>query len=342
VRILLIADSHLGLDFPLRPRVQRRRRGPDFFANFALALKPAFEGDVDFVVHGGDLLFRSKVPDQIIEKAMAPFVELAKYGVPIYIVPSNHERSRIPLRLWSSHPNLHIFDRPRTFCFTKGDSRVALSGFPFQRRIREVFPGVLEKSGYQEVVADARLLCMHQTVEGAQVGPSDFTFRYGKDILQGSQIPEGFAAVLAGHIHRGQILTHSLDQRPFAAPVIYPGSIERTSFAERYEEKGYAIVNIDLKLPLSGVGVQVKFHPLPTRPMFMVDIEADGHTVDAIRAKIQECLQALDPESIVRIRLSGDMKHEYLELLSAPSLRSLAPVRMNVSTSYRNFGLEQS
>jgi len=41
IRILLLADSHLGFDLPVRPRVVRRRRGHDFLANYAAALKPA-------------------------------------------------------------------------------------------------------------------------------------------------------------------------------------------------------------------------------------------------------------------------------------------------------------
>ena len=34
IRILLIVDTHPGFDLPFRPRIKRRRRGPDFFANF--------------------------------------------------------------------------------------------------------------------------------------------------------------------------------------------------------------------------------------------------------------------------------------------------------------------
>lgn len=60
-RILFLADTHLGFDLPLRPRVDRPRRGPDFFRNFSLALQPALQREVDLVVHGGDLLFRKRV-----------------------------------------------------------------------------------------------------------------------------------------------------------------------------------------------------------------------------------------------------------------------------------------
>ena len=53
IRVLLLADTHLGFDQPVRPRVERRRRGPDFFANTRLALAPALRGEVDLVVHLG-------------------------------------------------------------------------------------------------------------------------------------------------------------------------------------------------------------------------------------------------------------------------------------------------
>jgi len=58
MRVLFVADTHLGFDLPARPRVDRRRRGPDFFACFVRALEPALRGEADVVVHGGDLLYR--------------------------------------------------------------------------------------------------------------------------------------------------------------------------------------------------------------------------------------------------------------------------------------------
>ena len=54
--ILFLADTHLGFDMPQRPRVEKRRRGRDFFENFVRALEPAFKRKVDCVIHGGDLL----------------------------------------------------------------------------------------------------------------------------------------------------------------------------------------------------------------------------------------------------------------------------------------------
>jgi len=41
LRVLFVSDTHIGLDWPARPRVVRRRRGDDFFQNFERALEPA-------------------------------------------------------------------------------------------------------------------------------------------------------------------------------------------------------------------------------------------------------------------------------------------------------------
>jgi exonuclease SbcD len=122
IRILFLADTHLGFDMPFKPRIKRRRRGPDFFASFELALEPAFQKKVDCVIHGGDLLYRSKVPAGLVSLAFEPLIKVASSGIPVYIVPGNHERSHIPFRLFASHENIHIFDKPDTFLLKTGKS----------------------------------------------------------------------------------------------------------------------------------------------------------------------------------------------------------------------------
>jgi DNA repair exonuclease SbcCD nuclease subunit len=327
IRILLVADTHIGFDLPVRPRVERRRRGHDFLANFQRALQPALRGEVDLVVHGGDLFDRSRVPAALVDLALDPLVGVAESGTPVYIIPGNHERSRIPPHLWTSHPNLHIVDRPRTLFHHGEYGSVALVGFPFHRRIRDSFPTVLRQARKAAPGADYSLLCMHQTVEGAKVGPGDYTFRRGRDIIPGRDIPAGFDAVLSGHIHRRQVLTHDLRGRPLAAPVVYPGSVERTSFAERAEEKGYAVVTVG---PGAGPApVQVCFEPLPARPMVSLVLEPAGPTV--LLDYLASSLRKLDPDSVVRLQLNGPDAPESLQFLSAARLRDLAPPTMNVA-----------
>jgi exonuclease SbcD len=115
VRVLFLADTHLGFDLAFRPRLERRRRGPEFFANFKRALQPALNGRVDCVVHGGDLLFRSKVPARLVGMAFEPLKQVADTGTPVYLVPGNHERSAIPHRHLAEHPHIHIHEHQCRF-----------------------------------------------------------------------------------------------------------------------------------------------------------------------------------------------------------------------------------
>ena len=240
IRVLLVADTHLGLP--------KWRGAPmaDRFDTYQRALQPALRGEVDLVVHGGDVFFRSRVKPSVVMRAFEPLKRIADSGVPVVVVPGNHERSAIPYPLLAAHPRVHILDRPRTLALTLRGIDVAVAGFPCERdRVRERFDEVVERTGWRSVPAAVRLLCVHQTVEGAAVGPVGYVFRGGPDVIPGRAIPRGFAAVLAGHIHRHQVLTADLSGRPLAAPVFYPGSIERTSRAEDGEAKGFVTIELE-------------------------------------------------------------------------------------------------
>src|SRR3954464_13297758 len=160
IRILLLADSHLGFDLPLEPRVERRRRGHDFLANYALALAPALRGDVDVVVHAGDVFDRSRVAPTVAYQALEPLRRVADLGVPVFIVPGNHERSRLPHLRFASHPGVHVFDGPRTWVIDIKGRSIALAGFPFEREVRTRFPDLLEQTGWRREPNAVRLLCI--------------------------------------------------------------------------------------------------------------------------------------------------------------------------------------
>jgi len=328
IRILFLADTHLGFDLPFRPRVERPRRGPDFFNNFRTALEPALRGEADAVIHGGDLLFRSRVPARLVDMALEPLKAVADAGVPVFLVPGNHERSRIPYGVLSRHPNLHIFDRPRTFSLMVGRLNLALAGFPYVRDgIRRRFPEVLEATGWREAAAacDAVMLCLHHCFESARVGPQNHTFRTAADVARHADVPPGITAVLSGHIHRGQALRQDLQGKRLATPILYPGSVERTSFAEREEIKGY----LWLKLRGGGPGIAPRltweFVRLPTRPMVRLEIAVDGVGPEALTHRIREGLAGLEPRAVVQLRVKGRVTDAARPVLRAAALRAMAP-----------------
>lgn len=337
IKLLFLADTHLGFDYPFKPRIQRRRRGEDFFANYNRTLESARKREVDAVIHGGDLLFRSRVPARLVDMAFAPLKEIADSGIKVYLVPGNHERSKIPFKIFSLHPNIHLFDHPRTFVFEKNGLRVALSGFPYCREnVRDRFPKILQVTGWQDYQknCDGHILCVHHCFEGAKVGPVNYTFRYKEDVIRLCDVPQEFTAVLAGHIHRYQILTKDLQGYPLSTPVFYPGSIERTSFAEMDEKKGYFILNMAPDNQDSLFVQEWKFVELPARPMVKVNISTRGMDEQKLQAYLYKSLQTLSPQSVVKLNIEGLIPEGCLPILRASALRTLAPKEMNISIRF--------
>ena len=335
IRILLLADTHLGFDLPVNPRINRRRRGHDFLANYAAALQPALDGEVDLVVHGGDVFNRSRPDSSVVWQAFEPLTRVADKGVPVYVVPGNHERGRIPHLRFAHHPGIHVFDRPRTFVAEVRGIRVAVAGFPSERDdVRTRFADLIAETEHSGVNADVRLLCLHQCVEGTTVGPANYMFTTAADVIRCSDLPRGFAAVLSGHIHRHQVLTTDLRGSALPAPVLYPGSIERTSIAEADEDKGFMIV--ELTCDDDVVKVDWRFHKLPARPLVRHDLHLDGLEASQVESAIRSLVASTPADAVLSIRVSGAITETVSRVLSARFLRELAPATMNLDLRLRD------
>ena len=320
MKILLFADTHLGFDYPIRPRIERRRRGLDFFNNYQTILDTAVSENVDVLLHGGDVFFRSKIPSLIIEKAYQPLLKVLDQGIDLFLVPGNHERSRLPQSPLFHHPGLHLFDRPRTFIVDRGNSRIAFGGVPnIRSNVAGNIEGAIAASCLLDTKAQWRVLCLHQSIENAVVGVQNYKFRKGPDVIGLNQFPVDIDLVVSGHIHRQQVLRSST-----GTPIIYPGSIERTSFAERLEKKGFYMIN------LSETGVEIDFRPLPCRPMIELSLNSSMVDEASLLKDLQSRIHELSNDAIVRIKCNSE---SHLGALKIAKVRDLFPVSMNIEVA---------
>lgn len=292
VKIIFFSDSHLGFDFPIKPKLDIRRRGEDFFRNNETVLNYAVNNNADLIIHGGDYFFRTKVPQRIVDLAYDQLQKYAEFGIPIIILPGNHESSRLPVSIFTSHKNLFIFSKPSCFSFDINNKKVNIYGFPFFRGdVRTAFPKIVEDFHISKSENNINLLLLHQAIDGSKVGPADFTFANNEDVINIKNIPDSVDSVLSGHIHRHQILyTKS------GTPIIYPGSIERTSFAEKDEIKGFC------ELILNGNEIPlVNFIELDTRPMIDSNIDLDTSDSQEIYEYLKKLFISLHRDAIIRL-----------------------------------------
>ncbi len=328
ITAVFLADTHLGFDYPIKPRTERRRRGDDFFNNFKAVLKYAVEEKADLLLHGGDFFFRSKIPGKVIALAYDILFDFAQNNIPVFIIPGNHEYSRLPESLLLHHPSIHIFDEPRVFNINIGGWDASISGFPFVREsISKQFPSIIRNLESRESESSLKLLLMHQTVEGAKV--AGYTFRKGPDVISGEDLPEDYHAILSGHIHRKQVLNF---KRPAGnIQVIYPGSVERTAFAEKDEDKGFYRIDF-----LNNGGTwemaELKFIELPARPM--VDITVESTDAGSVEKELKEKFAKADPDSIVRLNCPSSTVRD---VITAAMIRRCAPSTMNIQLKFNTY-----
>ncbi|MCF7859273.1 MAG: DNA repair exonuclease [Candidatus Cloacimonetes bacterium] len=324
LKIIFFADTHLGVDYTINPKVERRRRGEDFFANFQKVLDYANETHADLVIHGGDFFFRSKVPAPIVDRAYDILYNFAENDIPFIIVPGNHERSVLPSSILMNHKNIYIFDEPTSFFFNKKNAFISIAGFPNIRTgIKMNFDQIFRAATEGNPDVDIKLLLMHQAIEQSQI--EGYTFRYGIDVLPLAKLPTDYHAVLSGHIHRAQIFHYEKNEKYI--PVIYPGSTERTSIVEMAEEKGFyelLFAESENKWELK----ETSFHVLPTRPMIRLDITKLTEDINVLTDLLEAELSRIDQNSVVRMRCEIP---ETRKLLTAKLLRELTPKTMTLS-----------
>lgn len=314
LRVLHIADSHIGAGLPRRGIVRNSRvryRGQDFVDCYHRVLARARECHADLVIHAGDVFDHPRPSQAQVAEACEPLLKLAQDGIPVVVVPGNHERSSLPACLWLSHPGVHLVSEPTTVRLSVRGTRVAIAAFPCIRRsAAELFAPTLQQTGWERAAADITILAVHQAFRGARCGPADYTFRGGEDVIDPDAIPAGIDYVAAGHIHRHQVLQGDRLDRP---PIVYAGSPDRITFAEMEEPKGCVLVEFDGRRPVA------RFLEHDVRAMLNMPLDVSGHTSETLLLAVRAKIAGAPEGALVGLRLTGQT--------TRPSLRQLQLAR---------------
>ncbi|MFT5460631.1 MAG: exonuclease SbcD [Myxococcota bacterium] len=244
MRMLQLGDTHLGARRRLWNAPSGWSRADDHLAALEAALAPALHGEVDLVVHTGDLFDRSRPPARAIDGACRLFRQVARRA-PLVLLAGNHDRHGLRPSLGGGGGNLHVVDTPTRLSV----AGLVLALVPHRRRAEE-----WAVAARQAVGCGVDLLITHQGFAGARV--PGFTFQVGRpaETVDARHLPSGVPLVLSGHLHPRQVV------RCGGTPVVYAGSTERTSFSERHQTKG----------TVRWIDGRWRFDDLPTRPMVVL------------------------------------------------------------------------
>ncbi len=310
IKFLFLSDTHFGVHYAVKPRnMLRHQYGKSFFNKVEQIFQSNIrKNKIDFILHGGDFFNRSEPFPDVVKKATSSLLWAAKY-VPIYLIPGNHERSKLPIGLLEYHENIHIFSKPCSYLFEKDEFRVKIAGFPYIRHhAQKKIKPVVSKAWKNEITKfrthpHYSILLMHQLVQGSRV--EHYTFNRGHNVVKSRDIPPYFDLVATGHVHRYQSLyednkrivsshtQHRMSQnvpsktwcfissskqesKSFPNPMIcYSGSCERVSMMERNEDKGYIYGRIDFNETINHQSLKMELEFIPQPSVIMKYLKWD-------------------------------------------------------------------
>ena len=201
----------------------------------------------------------------------------------------------------------------------------------------------MEKTNYINQEFDYRILVMHQLLDTAFVGTQHYVFRKSDpNVLPLNKIDSIFNYLALGHIHTHQNI-QGLENREIQA--IYSGSIERTSFAERLEKKGFIEVEVKQteKKDYSYFETQYKFMELPTRPMYLINIEIKNSLpMKSLLEEIYTNIESLEDNSLIYIIVKGEIENLLWEKLRNRCLewkkqKKIKSFKLKLNGEYRKY-----
>ena len=347
MKIMHFADAHFGVETygKVDPETGLNSRLMDFRRSLDSAVDKALDAGVHLALFAGDA-YKSRDPNQTQQREFAScIIRLTDAGIPVVMVTGNHDvpnsrarASAIEIYGTLGVRNVHILSKPEIRRVETSAGPVQIAAMPFLLRsamlsrdecksktITEITDLMVAK--YCEYIdylarqldpAIPSALLGHFWIKNARTSSTQSYFNAAEpEVLVSSVANPAFDYVAMGHLHKFQDLNKGSNP-----PVVYCGSIDRTDFGERNEEKGWVLVELEKG------SVSYDFISVPARRF--VEIEVDAAVEDPT-AKI---LKAIDPDDIgdAIVKLLYHIAQDKLALVREAEIReALAPAFLVVS-----------
>ncbi len=312
MKFVHVSDLHLG--FQTYPREEQ-----DLFKGITHVFDTAFKEGIKLVIIAGDI-FDRRDPLPQIQKGFAGVVSKAvREGVNVFMITGNHEGApfserNIHLDVYSELdiPGVTVSKIPNIYRMC-GLNIISLP-YPFKRNLlsREEYREKSETEVLQtlndkllliegELLKDIdgslpTLLVAHIPILEGKMNDYSYS-RFDAEIPISVEAidREPFSYIALGHYHKMQFIT----SRRFGHPFVYAGSLDRITFSEENDPKGFYVVDIDEKSKKASFDFREncfarKFYTIEVRSM------EDIRNADMERAKT----------SITRIAVFEDIEDE--------------------------------
>lgn len=306
MRIAHIADTHVGFSAYRRsdPQTGMNQREVDIYQAFERLVDSLISKRPDAVLHSGDLFDSVRPSNRALSVVLEQLLRLSEADIPVVLIAGNHSTPRLKetgsvFRLFEHIKGVSAFYTPGMHRLEIGD--LTVTAFPHQEKesMIEALKGWKRGRGRYEVGM------LHAGIQGLS--------KYSLGEANELNLPSSLLNLEADYIALG----HFHDHEQITENAWYSGSLERLSFAEAAQEKGYMLVDLERD--------RKEFVRLPTRPMYSLGpFKARGKEAAVLQNELATALASVPLEgSIVRLKVD-DVPAALYRSLDLNTLRAMA------------------
>jgi exonuclease SbcD len=298
VQIVHCADLHLDRGFGIADPEKSSARKDDLNQNFSRVVEFALAERAELFLISGDI-FDGVRPSNLARVFLTERIrKLVEAKIQVFMVAGNHDVPKMaPLSptaidVLSSAGLATVFsssDHILHRVFECGQMRVCISGKSYDAT-REY--GNPLAAAMVPLQGDINILMLHGSLRGLGVTTS-IPEMADQNPFHPDDIAQGLTYLALGHFH------NYFEREYKGTKIVNPGSIERMTWAEIQEEKGFIWADLDRD------AATANFIPLETRPMEKHEINLTREMEDSSAFLMSELQKLADPEKLVRVQLKG-------------------------------------
>ena len=299
VQFVHCSDLHLDRNFNVGSIARNYERKRDIDANFIEMVNYAIENRADLFLISGDVFDRVNPGNFSRDFLARQLKDLNSHGIPVFIIGGNHDVPKVPevptlaLDVLDTVGLATVFSRSDVI----GQRIVNVAGLNVCISGKSYFS---QREGENPIAGqrvplegDINVLMLHGSLHGLDV-VSSVPQLASQNPFAPEDIPRNLNFLALGHYHNG------FDRRVGGCLVCNPGSIERLTWAEINDTKGFYWVELDRQ------GSKCEFVRLETRPMRDEEFAFTGEELDNPTSAILEFLMGKkDKEAMLRLKLKG-------------------------------------
>ncbi len=265
MNIVHVSDTHLGYQAyrTVDKKTGLNQREVDNYDAFKQAIDQIIELGPDVVIHSGDLFDSVRPSNRTLAFAFGQLLRLAEANIPIVVISGNHCVPRMrdtgsvfQLLALPTFNNIYPVFKSKYEVFKFGDLTV------------HALPHCLTKedldAGLKKIKPDKKAKYNILTMHAAIAGIPEFSMGdFNEQLIAESYLTETFDYIALGHYHKYTQVHKN---------AYYAGSMERLSFSEVNQEKGFIQVDLDNN--------KITFRPLNIRQMIDLPV-INARTLDS-------------------------------------------------------------